>query len=149
LSLSRQFFKLAEGCGEPGQAPCLPVTEAQVGDTLRVKLTLIVPAETAYVRVDDYVPTGAEVTALPRESTAADSTLTDGPEAGAGHFTVVAGMDRLTLFAADLPAGTYSYMYQITAQRAGRYAVRPPLAQAVYLPDIWGRGAGSVLTVRP
>jgi uncharacterized protein YfaS (alpha-2-macroglobulin family) len=149
LMISREYLKPSAGCGGKGQAPCPSVSEARVGETLLVKLTLIVPSDTAYVQVEDYLPAGAEILELPDASGLVPSTLAYVPEAEAGRFRAVASADRLTLLALRLPAGVYSYTYQIAPRVAGRYAARPTLAQAAYAPEIYGRAAGSVLTVKP
>ena len=61
----------------------------------------------------------------------------------------MAGVEKLTLLSADLPAGVYDYTYYITARVPGRYGVLPPWAQAPDVPETFSHGAGSSFTVLP
>jgi uncharacterized protein YfaS (alpha-2-macroglobulin family) len=149
IDISRQYFKLLADCGGRGQAPCPSVSEARVGDTLLVKLTLIVPHDTGNLLVEDYMPAGVEIATLPRYSGVAPSPIAYVPEADAGRFRAVVSAEKLTLLAAYLPAGAYEYTYEIVARVVGRYAVIPSLAQEFYSPAIYGRGAGATFTVLP
>jgi len=56
--------------------------------------------------------------------------------------------EKITLSADYLPAGTYVYTYIVRASTAGTFNVIPPTASEFYFPDVGGRGAGSVFTVR-
>jgi len=55
--------------------------------------------------------------------------------------------DRVSLFAASLPPGTYTYSYLAQATTAGRYAIAPTRAGEAFFPEVFGRGAGTTLTV--
>jgi alpha-2-macroglobulin len=147
LSLTRQYFKPSADCGEQGQPACPVVSEARAGDTLLAKLTLIVPRAVSHLRVEDSLPAGAEIVSLPANPEAAPSTVTYLPEAEAGRFSATVGPEKLTLEAANVPAGTYEFIYQLSAGVAGRYSVIPPLARAS--DEVYGQGAGSAFTVLP
>jgi hypothetical protein len=57
--------------------------------------------------------------------------------------------EKLALSATELPAGTYVYTYLVRASTAGEFQVIPPTAQEFYFPEVYGRGEGSLFTVRP
>ena len=56
--------------------------------------------------------------------------------------------DRVALFATDLPAGTYHYTYLARATSPGVFQTLPAIAAQMYAPEIFGRSAGALFTVR-
>lgn len=134
-----------------------PVTEGRLGDVLTVQLTVIAPKDLYYVVVSDPYPAGAEAvdTSLLTESVLGQrpTLRPDAPlERGWGWwwFSQTDLRDeKAVLFADYLPAGTYQYTYQIRLGLVGKFRVIPPVAQQFYLPEIYGRGEGSLFTVLP
>jgi hypothetical protein len=133
-----------------------PITEATVGDNIRVTLTIVAPNDLHYVVIDDPIPAGTEgvdpqlatsaVGQTPRVSTS--NPLFEGW--GWWWFSKTEFRDdRVVLYATFLPRGTYQYSYTIRAGLAGTYNVIPPTGQEFYFPEVYGRGAGMLFTLKP
>ncbi len=144
--------------GEPGARPCEPVTEARVGDLIRVRLTIIAPTDLNYLVVEDPFPAGADPVDTSLQTT---SVVGERPEFvrtdwdwrrwgwGWWWFADTDLRDeKLVLFATQLPRGTYEYTYLLQVGLAGEYKVLPPTAYEMYFPEVMGRGDGAVFTVR-
>ncbi|MCA9981688.1 MAG: hypothetical protein KDD89_12665, partial [Anaerolineales bacterium] len=141
-----------------------PVDTAELGDTLLVRLTIVVPNTRHYVIIDDPLPAGLE---------AIDASLGTSEQEGAPplyseeelneqaqtgdfygrgwgywYFDHTELRDEKVVISANyLPAGTYEYTYLARAATAGVFRTIPPTAQEFYFPDVSGRGAGSLFTV--
>ncbi len=136
---------------------CRPVTEARVGDLLRVRLTIIAPTDLNYVVVEDPFPAGTDPV---DRSLLTTSVVGERPELvrtdrewrrwgwGWWWFADTDLRDeKLVLFATELPRGTYEYTYLLQVGLAGEYRVLPPTAYEMYFPEVMGRGDGVVFTV--
>ncbi|MFO7320100.1 MAG: Ig-like domain-containing protein [Chloroflexota bacterium] len=151
ISVDRQYFLN----GDPKQ----PVSEAQVGDIITVRLTLVLPEEMYYVALEDPLPAGVESldTRLLTTTAAAQAPTLRMPLQsdpfwfhGWWWFDRTELRDESTnLFADFLPRGTYVYTYQVRATVPGEFNVMPAHAYAVYQPDVFGRTAGGTFTVLP
>jgi len=147
VSLSRQYFTLDNSKK--------PITDAQRGDLVRVRLTVVVPAGVHYIVVDDPLPAGFEAidsSILTDTAVPASYTVTDYNERGWGwwYFSHIELRDEKVVLSADyLPAGTYVYTYLARASTVGNFKVIPPTASEFYFPDVGGRGAGSLFEVKP
>ena len=146
MSLSREYFTLDD--------LKTPITEIERGELVKVRLTVVVPAAVHYVVINDPLPAGMEAldasiatdTAVPESYTAQDY-----KDKGWGwwYFTHIELRDEKVVLSADyLPAGTYVYTYLTRASTAGTFKVIPPTAAEFYFPDVGGRGAGSLFTVK-
>ncbi|MEK9164665.1 MAG: alpha-2-macroglobulin family protein, partial [Chloroflexota bacterium] len=58
--VARQYTIPNGDCGGREQPKCPPVTSAQVGDDIKVTVTVIAPNDLYYVRVEDPIPAGTE-----------------------------------------------------------------------------------------
>ncbi len=134
---------------------CPEVTSAQVGDVIRVNLTLIAPSELHYLQLEDPIPAGAEIvdTAL-----ATTSQLAEGPSlqrSGASpywwwwHWYSRSELrdDRVALFAGYLSKGTYEYSYTFRATTPGQFNVIPAFGNEQYFPEVFGRSDGALFTI--
>ena len=146
VSLSREYFTLDD--------PKTPITKIERGELVKARLTIVIPAAVHYIVIDDPLPAGMEVlnaslatdTAVPSFYSAQDY-----KDRGWGwwYFSHIELRDeKITLSTDYLPAGTYVYTYIVRASTAGTFNVIPPTASEFYFPDVGGRGAGSVFTVR-
>jgi len=132
-----------------------PVVRAAQGETLLVKLTLVVPQDLHYALVTDPLPAGLEaVDSQLRSSPQVDPsfyydwTKFDSEGWGWWYFSHAELRDeKVVLSASYLPAGSYTYTYRVRASTPGVYNVIPPTAEEFYFPDVSGRGAGSVFEV--
>jgi uncharacterized protein YfaS (alpha-2-macroglobulin family) len=155
IIVSRQYT-LAD-C-DPEETKCPTISQAQVGDTIRVELTIIVPHDLHYVVVEDPLPAGAEGVDQSLETT---SVVNEGPDLvrvdqvnpwrgnyGSWWFRHIEMRDeKAVLFASFLPSGTYEYTYLIQAGLPGEYHVIPTNAYEMYFPEVFGRSDGAVFTI--
>jgi len=146
VSLWREYFTLDD--------PKHPITEIERGELVRVRLTIVAPAALHYLVIDDPLPAGFEAVdaslntsvEVPRSYTRKDYN-----ERGWGWWYFYHREihdEKVTLSTDYLPAGTYVYTYLARAGTAGTFKVIPPTASEFYFPDVGGRGAGSVFTVK-
>ncbi|MBZ0298006.1 MAG: Ig-like domain-containing protein [Anaerolineae bacterium] len=133
------------------------ITEAQVGDLVQVRLTVIAPNDLHYVVVEDPIPAGSEgvdpnLQTSQQIGTQPELNPADTLSYGWGWwwFSNIEFRDeKVVLYSTYLPAGTYEYVYNIRAGLEGTYNVIPPTGREFYLPEVYGRGAGSVFTILP
>ena len=139
-----------------------PVQEAQVGDVIRVRLTLIAPHALHYVLLEDPLPAGCEAVDT---SLATTSVTEEGPKLtqlplkeqdywynrygwGWWWFSHSEVRDeKVALFAEFLPSGTYEYTYLMRAGVPGTFNVIPATASEMYFPEVFGRSEGRQFTV--
>jgi uncharacterized protein YfaS (alpha-2-macroglobulin family) len=135
----------------------VPVTEGRVGDILTVELNIVAPHDLYYVVVNDPYPAGAEAvdTGLQTESVLGErpTLRPDAPLARGWGWWWFSETDlrdeQATMFADYLPEGTYQYTYQIRLGAVGRFRVIPSTAMEFYTPEVFGRGEGTLFTIRP
>jgi len=150
-----------------------PALNAMLGDVVRVKVTLVAPADLNYVLLEDFLPAGlepidaslkvtpqdvrdrmAEEAAKSRRALSAryDPRCGGGFRCGYWAYSPFSHVDvrddRVALFARFVPRGTYEYTYFARATTAGRFRVLPAQAAERYFPDVWGRSDGDVFEVR-
>jgi uncharacterized protein YfaS (alpha-2-macroglobulin family) len=135
---------------------------------VRVKLTVIAPAERHYAVVEDLLPAGLEAidarlrtvdpglkARLDAERLAAER-RTGGPTYIAPWFKwyyspwqhVELRDDRVALSADRLPKGVYEYVYYARATAPGDFFVAPARAEQTYFPDVFGRSDSGRFVVR-
>lgn len=132
--------------------PGSPLADAQIGDTVQVTVTLVLPNDAYYLVVESPLPAGFE---------AIDPTLatTSGVYQDPGlqrsdlpWFWEPTRVDlrdeKVALFAEFLPAGTYQFRYQMRASLPGRFQTLPAVAYQMYFPEVWGRSTGELFTVQ-
>jgi hypothetical protein len=154
LVVSRSYAIESTTCGATDQPACSAITEARVGDTVRVTVNVSTPRERQFVVLEDLFPAGAE----PIDTSLLTAPRTDGVlglRAAAPDFwwggwwfaqqTVRA--DRVRVVAEVLPAGAYTYSYLLYVQTDGVFQVRPAQAYTLYAPEVFGRSTGAVFTV--
>jgi uncharacterized protein YfaS (alpha-2-macroglobulin family) len=154
----RQYTDAA--CEPTQEAPCPEAQEVRVGDTVRVKLTIIAPNDLYYVVVEDPLPAGGEAIDTSLETT---SLLEQDPrlrrQAENTRWAEFYGWwwnwysrtemrdEKVVLFADYLPKGTYEYTYTFRATLPGEYRVIPTVASEMYFPEVFGRSDGRLLTI--
>jgi len=147
--ISRSYFESSESDS--------PLTQAEQGENLLARLTIVVPNALHYVIIDDPLPAGLEAVnqaleTSPQELVPDRYSWDDLWERGWGwwYFDHVELRDEKVVISADyLPAGTYIYTYLVRASTPGEFRVIPPTAQEFYFPEVYGRGEGSVFRVSP
>ncbi len=159
IVIQRRYVKA--DCSEGVKCPS--VSDAKVGDVLRVELTIIAPSALHYLQVEDPLPAGAEAI----DTTLATASQLDegprlsenrpdgGPQPRARRWFWFWGWwsrselrdDKAAVFATYLPAGTYTYTYTMRVTSAGKFNVIPAYARLQYFPEVFGRSDGAQLSV--
>jgi uncharacterized protein YfaS (alpha-2-macroglobulin family) len=148
----------------PSDDPGAYVDQAQVGDVIKVKLTIIAPTDLYYVVVEDPLPAGCEGVDVGLKTT---SVVGEAPELenlsakdqeryygwyGYGWWwfsTSEMRDEKVVLFAEYLPRGTYEYTYLMRAGVPGKFQVSPSIAYQMYFPETFGRSDGARFIVDP
>ena len=112
----------------------------RTGDQIRVRLTITVPEDLAYVIIEDPFPAGAEVT----ERGSADEV----PEWSYWWSSVDVRDDRIAFFARTLRRGTHVLEYNLRPLTPGRYHALPTLVQEMYVPAMRSESAETQVDVR-
>lgn len=149
ITVSREFFAEDD--------PTAPVTEAQVGDVITVRVTMTLPQDIYYFVLEDPIPAGTEPvdTSLltTTQNAQAPSVRPDyDPHWFWGWWLfdhTEMRDEQVALYADFLPRGTYVYTYQVRASVPGEFQTIPSHAYAFYFPEVFGRGAGTLFTVTP
>ncbi len=146
-------YTLAD-CEAQDRRECPEVTEANLGDVIRVDLTIISPHDRYYVVVEDPLPAGAEAVDTGLSTT---SLLAMGPSLQREsspywwwwHWYSRSEMrdEKVVLFADALAAGTYEYSYTFRTTLPGDYHVIPTTASEFYFPEVFGRSDGRLFTI--
>jgi len=134
------------------------VDGAQVGDVIRVRLTVIAPNDLHYVVVEDPLPAGCEAldTSLKTTSIVGEAPEVSrvGPDRmwdwgwGWWWFSHTELRDeKVVLFSTYLRKGTYEYTYMMRASVPGEFLVMPSVAYEMYFPEVFGRSDGGKFTV--
>lgn len=142
------------------------VTGARLGDTVRVKLTILVPADRNYVVVEDLLPAGLEpidarlLTIDPALKAQLEAERRAALEKQRGGYAapwfgwyynpwqhVELRDDRTVLFTDYLPKGVYEYTYYARATTPGEFFVAPAHAEETYFPEVFGRSDSGRFTV--
>jgi hypothetical protein len=147
ITLSRRYLAVVGG-RNGGEA-----TTFAPGDLVRVMLTVRVPEDRYFVAVSDPLPAGLEVA-----DTSLATVAPDAADAGEDASTFrwwYRGFDRIErrdqrvdLFATTLPDGEYEVSYLARAVTPGTFYAAPTRAEAMYQPEVAGRGAGATIVVR-
>ena len=152
-----------------------PVTSVAEGELVRVRLRITVPADRAFVILDDALPAGLEAVDLSLRTVggvpgpaAADSAAEESADGATGegwsYRWAYGGWDagwwtpfdhreirddRVVFFATTLWRGSYTATYVARATTPGTF-VRPPAhAEEMYNPAVFGRSDGGVFEVKP
>jgi uncharacterized protein YfaS (alpha-2-macroglobulin family) len=146
----------------PGEV-CTPISSLQLNADQPViaRLTLVLPNESHYVMVEDFIPAGMEIlnrslktSELGIDSTNVDVQFDDSDPFAEGWgwwlFNEPQIRDDGILFTADyLPAGTYVLTYTLIPLQAGEYRVLPAHAWESFFPEVQGTSAGAVFEIKP
>jgi uncharacterized protein YfaS (alpha-2-macroglobulin family) len=148
--------------------PTKRITGVKVGDTVRVKVTVIAPADRNYVVIEDLLPAGLEavdtrlknVDPALKEKLEAERVKASGQNLG-GYMApwfrwyyspwqqADLRDDRAVLQAERLPKGVYEYVYYARATTPGSFFVAPAHAEETYFPEVFGRSDSGRFTVAP
>ncbi|MDE3111361.1 MAG: Ig-like domain-containing protein [Chloroflexota bacterium] len=159
FAISREYTTLDD--------PDTPLTTVKLGETVRVKVTVIAPEDRSYVTIDDLLPAGLEPvdtqlkTVDPRLRAQLDAERAAAFEKRTGFVApwyrwyyspwqrVETHDDRVVLGADRLQRGVYEYVYYARATTPGDFFVAPAQAEEMYFPEVFGRSDSSRFTVTP
>ncbi len=149
FSIKREYFTFSD------DKMTKPVQSARVGDTLRGKLTIVVPKARNNVVIEAHLPAGLEAVNFHLDTAQQSTNPQDRQlygdrywESGLWHFNhIEIRDDRIALFADQLPAGVYEYTYVVQGTSSGIFANPPTLGYEMYFPEIFGRSRGELFTV--
>ncbi len=159
IVIARQYSPVDNADADVGDAY---VNGAQVGDVIRVKLTVVAPTDLYYVVVEDPLPAGCEAvdvtlntTSIVGERPGVRNLTAEEEDAwyrwygwGWWWFSNSEIRDeKVALFATYLPRGTYEYSYIMRASVPGTYNVIPATAYQMYFPEVFGRSDGGRFVV--
>ena len=158
FAVSHQYSLL----DEPERA----VTSASLGDIVRVRLTVVAPADRLFAKVEDFLPAGLEpidprLNIVPVElrqrlgAERAEALRGSAPSYYAPWYAwyynpwdqVDIRDDRVVLLASLLPQGVHEYVYYARATAPGDFFVAPAHAEESYFPEVFGRGDSGRFTV--
>jgi uncharacterized protein YfaS (alpha-2-macroglobulin family) len=133
---------------------CPSIDKAEVGQLIKVTLTIIAPRYLLYLVVEDPIPAGAEIvdTSLKTVSVTYEQggELKRKSEPVWWWYPTHADKrdEKLVLFATYLSPGTYEYSYLIKAGLPGEFKVLPAVAYEMYFPHVFGRTGGMSFKIR-
>jgi uncharacterized protein YfaS (alpha-2-macroglobulin family) len=155
FSVTRTYQPAGAGLSADGE----PARTFAAGALVRVTLRLVVPKERRFVAVTDPLPAGFEAVESWFATTAADLARDQGDAEGGGSWMdwwerggfdrVERHDDRVLLFATRLAEGEHVFSYVARATTAGTFRTAPAHAEEMYEPEVFGRTATDVVTVRP
>lgn len=137
LALTRRL-RLADGPLESRQIP--------IGAAIAVDLTLTTRTRVPYVAVDVPIPAGLEAVQMNLGKGQSASTLSGPRGAWVSHEEL--RRDRVLVFADDLSPGTHVHTVYLRATSRGEYRLPPAAAEAMYMPEVFGRSEGAQVAVR-
>ena len=144
IEISRSYAML-------GDESSAPVNGAAIGDMVQVRLRIVAPNTLRYLVVEDFFPAGAEainpdLATSPQLGAIPSGERIDARRQGWGwwYFDHIEFHDeKAVIYANYLPRGVYEFVYTIRPSIAGDFNVMPPVAQEMYFPEVYGRGAGA------
>jgi len=155
ISVSRAYFPLGADL-----KTATPISVTKVGDTLTVRLTVVLPNDVYHFAVEDYIPAGTEILNTNLKTSQLGVTGEPGPlydprdpfGNGWGWWMFNAAQiydEHISWTASYLPAGSYDLTYTLTVLQAGEYHLLPAHAWMFYFPEVQGNSAGGLLEIKP
>jgi uncharacterized protein YfaS (alpha-2-macroglobulin family) len=151
--VDRKFALFASGSASSPAA-----TTFAVGDVIRVTVTVNLAAEGKFLVVDDRLPAGFEpidesLSTTPRDLALAATTSSGDQDffawwRGGGFDHIEKHDDRVLAFATRLSAGRHEFTYLVRATTAGTFTAAGARAEALYAPEVTGRSAAAVVTIK-
>ncbi len=148
MSVTQEYFAIDDKKEEN------PLDSFELGQAVKGKMTVVVPADRHYVAVEDLLPAGLEPIdfefatseqALEEAENKLDGWYWWNPLWHFNHHEI--RNDRIVYFADYLPAGTYEITYFARAATAGEFHDLPAQALEMYTPEVFGRSAGRMVEV--
>lgn len=123
-------------------------TNLQIGKCVKIALTIRCDQNVTFAAINDPIPAGCE---------AVDPELIGGEQQLAKQITTFDGRERpshyefrdsrMLFFFNEMPSGDYRITYLLKPTTAGKFNWPAPRAEAMYYPEISGRGSSTVVTI--
>ncbi len=136
-----------------------PVSTFNVGDLVRVTLTVDLPRDGSFMLVEDMIPGGLEPINERLNTSSYDRSAFEACMWSSdcdvyhweryGYNQKEIRSDRVSFFITTLSAGRHTFSYLARAVRSGRFTALPAIATAMYDEAMWGRGDSVGVYVRP
>jgi uncharacterized protein YfaS (alpha-2-macroglobulin family) len=152
----------------PLDDPDTRITSANLGDVVRVRMTVVVPSDSNYVVVEDFLPAGLEpidpslavVEPALRSQLAQELEAANRPDdleyyAPWFHWYYNPWQqtdlldDRVRLTTDALAKGVYEFVYYARATTPGDFFVAPAVVETSYFPEVFGRSDSGRFVVLP
>ncbi len=142
----RRSYKIKQGSN---WVELKPDAVLQRGQLVRVDLTVWAPTGRNLVAVADPLPGNLEALNPAFATTSAPRDYIS-QEEGYSYADYVfyqreLGLQSVRFYAERVPAGEYQLSYTAQVIAAGKFTALPPLVEEMYAPEIYGRGAATVL----
>lgn len=135
--VSCQEISIAKSLSVFDGTVCQPTSDFQLGDRVRVELTLTVEDDLSYVVISDERAAGFE----PAEQLPA-------PISAEGLWFYRENRDAQTnIFIDFLPRGTYRLAYELLASQSGEFASGVAMVQSQYNPIVTAHSAGALIRI--
>jgi alpha-2-macroglobulin len=131
--------------------------EIRSGATVRVRLTMVADARRTHVALIDPLPAGLEPV-NPSLAVSPTPPPDEPDDREPRPFDIWCCWqwfehqnlrdDRAEAFTSYLPGGTYEYTYVARATTPGTFVVPPARAEEMYAPEVFGRSASTIVSVR-
>ena len=125
-----------------------PLSQIAAGQVVRVVLRIVVPQQMQFVVVDDPLPAGLEPINLQLMTAQQRLRRHSNSPWYTPFYHRELHDDRVLLFADEMPAGDYRYVYLARATTLGDFVVPAAHAEKMYEPSVFGRTAATRLSVR-
>jgi len=144
FSVVREIYSLDDTKNEN------PLREARVGEVLRVRLQITVPATRNYVAVEDFIPAGMEIVNLDLATEQKSLRLQERELSGRELIPDFRELrdDRAFLFKENLRPGVYEFDYYVRALIKGKFSHLPTVVSEMYFPENFGRTAGAYFEIK-
>jgi uncharacterized protein YfaS (alpha-2-macroglobulin family) len=134
-----------------------PITRAEAGDLVIVRLTVNAAETGYYVMLEDFLPGGLEALNEGLNNTGHNADLATGDYSYSyqdiffydqlGYNNKELRSDRVIFFISELSKGARVFQYVARATVSGEFIALPAQLTAMYEPEFWGRSASAVFTV--
>ena len=121
-------------------------TSVTAGEPIAMDIVLESHTRVRYVVLDLPLPAGLEGVSRTLGKGRGASVLAGGRGWWVSHEEL--RPDRVVVYADDLPPGTHRHTVDLRSTSRGTFSFPPAAAEAMYMPEVYGRSAGARLSVR-